>query len=89
MPKTQLQNRSGATIDPGKIDEFARSLAGRLIRPADPADDAARRLGHAARDKHPGLLVRCRGAASEPSTLGSGSLFARLAGSSPLPWLQR
>lgn len=63
MPKTQLQNRSGATIDPGKIDEFARSLAGRLIRPADPDYDAARRIWNAAIDKHPGLIVRCRGAA--------------------------
>jgi FAD/FMN-containing dehydrogenase len=63
MAKTQLQNRSGARIESGKIDEFAAALAGRLIRPTDPDYDAARRIWNATIDKHPGLIVRCLGVA--------------------------
>ncbi len=63
MAKTELQDRNSARIDPGKIDEFAATLAGRLIRPADPDYDAARRIWNAAIDKHPGLIARCLGVA--------------------------
>jgi FAD/FMN-containing dehydrogenase len=59
----ELQDRSGARIEPGIIDEFAAGLAGRLIRPADADYDAARRIWNAAIDRHPGLIVRCLGAA--------------------------
>ena len=57
MAKTELQDRNSARIDSAKIDEFAATLAGRLIRPADPDYDAARRIWNAAIDKHPGLIV--------------------------------
>ena len=63
MAGTELQDRSGTRMDSGKIDEFAAALAGRLIRPADPDYDAARRIWNAAIDKHPGLIVRCLGVA--------------------------
>jgi hypothetical protein len=63
MAKTELQDRNSARIDSGKIDEFAATLAGRLIRPTDPDYDAARRIWNAAIDKHPGLIVRCLGVA--------------------------
>ena len=63
MAKTELQDRNSARIDSGKIDEFAATLAGRLIRPADPDYDAARRIWNAAIDKHPGLIARCLGVA--------------------------
>ena len=63
MARTELQDRSSARIDSGKIDEFAATLAGRLIRPTDPDYDAARSIWNAAIDRHPGLIVRCLGVA--------------------------
>ena len=61
MPR--LLNRSGAPVDGAAIDAFASGLAGEAIRPGDAGYDAARRIWNAAIDRHPGLIVRCRGAA--------------------------
>ena len=63
MAETTLQTRSGARVDSRIIDEFAAGLAGRAIRPADAEYDRARRIWNAAIDRHPGLIVRCLGAA--------------------------
>ncbi|MEQ1955909.1 FAD-binding oxidoreductase [Mesorhizobium sp. CN2-181] len=63
MAATELQCRSGARIDPGLISEFAKGLAGLAIRPEDKSYDHARRIWNAAIDRHPGLIVRCVGAA--------------------------
>jgi FAD/FMN-containing dehydrogenase len=58
-----LLNRSGAPVDAAAIDAFAAGLAGRAIRPGDADYDTARRIWNAAIDRHPGLIVRCRGTA--------------------------
>src|SRR4051812_21040143 len=63
MAERMLQTRNGARLDAGIIDEFAAGLAGRVIRPADADYDPARRIWNAAIDRHPGLIVRCLGAA--------------------------
>ena len=63
MAATELQSRSGRRIGADLVDEFAAGLAGRVIRPADADYDDARRIWNAAIDRHPGLIVRCLGAA--------------------------
>jgi FAD/FMN-containing dehydrogenase len=63
MPKIELLNRRGARIDPDLVDKFATGLAGRVIRPGDGDYDGARRIWNAAIERHPGLIVRCLGAA--------------------------
>jgi FAD/FMN-containing dehydrogenase len=63
MAEGMLQNRTGDRLAPSLIDEFAGGLAGRVIRSSDADYDAARRIWNAAIDRHPGLIVRCLGAA--------------------------
>jgi FAD/FMN-containing dehydrogenase len=63
MPASQLVTRHGLPIDTAAIDEFAKSLAGRVIQPKDADYDAARKIWNAAIDRHPGLIVRCLGVA--------------------------
>ncbi len=63
MPATTLVNRSGDVIADDTIDSFAATLAGRVIRPTDPAYDGARRIWNAMIDKHPGLIVHALGTA--------------------------
>ena len=63
MPEESLQTRIGGRVASSIVDEFAAGLAGRIIRPADAEYDGARRIWNAAIDRHPGLIVRCLGAA--------------------------
>src|SRR5215213_10582015 len=63
MAESILRTRSGDYVDPAVIDDFATGLAGRAIQPGDPEYDGARRIWNAAIDRHPGLIVRCLGAA--------------------------
>src|SRR5215211_3204140 len=63
MAVSKLQTRNGARVPSSTIDEFVAGLAGRAIRPADAEYDGARRIWNAAIDRHPGLIVRCLGAA--------------------------
>ncbi len=63
MTGSMLRDQSGVRIDAGKIDEFRNGLAGYLVRPEDAGYDEARRIWNAAVDRHPGLIVRCLGAA--------------------------
>jgi len=58
-----LRNRGGSSIEPGIVEEFAAGLAGQVIQPFDTGYEAARRIWNAAIDRHPGLIVRCLGAA--------------------------
>jgi FAD/FMN-containing dehydrogenase len=58
-----LQSRSGAAVDAQAIEDFAKGLAGRAIGPDDAEYAQARRIWNAAIDRHPGLIVRCLGAA--------------------------
>ena len=63
MATLGLKNRSGTPVSDEIIDAFSGAVAGKVIRPADPEYDSARRIWNASIDKHPGLIVRCAGAA--------------------------
>jgi FAD/FMN-containing dehydrogenase len=63
MSSTMLVNRSGARIADDAIDAFADAVSGEVIRPNDPGYDGARRIWNALIDRHPGLILRARGAA--------------------------
>jgi FAD/FMN-containing dehydrogenase len=58
-----LLTRDGTPVSAAAIDDFAKGLAGRAIRPDDPGYDLARSIWNAAIDRRPGLIVRCRGVA--------------------------
>jgi FAD/FMN-containing dehydrogenase len=47
------------TLDSSKTEQFAATLQGQLIRPADSEYDSARRVWNAMSDKHPALIARC------------------------------
>ena len=63
MATLGLKNRSGTPVSGEIIDAFSGAVAGKVIGPADPEYDNARRIWNASIDKHPGLIVRCAGAA--------------------------
>jgi FAD/FMN-containing dehydrogenase len=63
MATSDLKNRSGAAIDGGIIEDFASGIAGRVILATDSDYDGARRIWNASVQKHPGMVVRCSGAA--------------------------
>ena len=63
MARPGLKNRSGTPVSGEIIDAISGGVAGRVIRPADLEYDVARRIWNASVDKHPGLIVRCAGAA--------------------------
>ncbi len=44
------------------LDSLADQLAGQLLRPADPAYDAARRIWNGMVDVYPEAIVRCHSA---------------------------
>jgi len=63
MATPGLKSRSGTPVSDEIIDAISGGVAGQVIRPADPEYDVARRIWNASVDKHPGLIVRCAGAA--------------------------
>ncbi len=58
-----LKGRTGGAVDPEVVAEFAAGIAGEVIGPADAGYDAARAMWNANIVRHPGLIVRCQGAA--------------------------
>ena len=72
MAKLGLKNRSGTPVSDEVIDAFSGAVAGKVIGPADPEYDSARRIWNASIDKHPGLIVRCAGAADVVQTVKFG-----------------
>jgi len=63
MTKAALRNRSGETISPDAIDEFAGRIRGQLIRPGDADYEEARHIWNALIDKKPGAILKCSGTA--------------------------
>ena len=45
------------------LEQLAPSFTGRLLQPADPGYDEARRVHNGLIDKRPALIARCRGTA--------------------------
>jgi FAD/FMN-containing dehydrogenase len=72
MAKLGLKNRSGTAVSDEIIDAFSGAVAGKVIGSADPEYDNARRIWNASIDKHPGLIVRCAGAADVVQTVKFG-----------------
>src|SRR5829696_6554136 len=58
-------NAIGAEIelDRGALEQLAVSFRGELVRPADPAYEAHRRVWNGSIDRHPALIARCTGVA--------------------------
>ena len=53
-----------ATTSPADaVAELAKSFAGKILRPADPGYDEARRVHNGLIDKRPALIARCLGVA--------------------------
>lgn len=50
-------------LDAPALDELASTLRGEVIRPGDPAYDAARRVWNGMIDRRPAAVARCRGVA--------------------------
>jgi FAD/FMN-containing dehydrogenase len=50
-------------LDETTVQAFTARVHGQVIRPADPDYDAARTIQNGLIDRHPGLIVRCSGAA--------------------------
>jgi FAD/FMN-containing dehydrogenase len=62
-----------STVGVVELEEFQRSLRGRLILPGDPDYDAARQVWNAMIDKRPAIIVRCAG----PADVRASVDFAR------------
>jgi len=65
MPDMQVKTRTGGdtTLREETIEEFQKTLRGRLLTPASPGYDEARTIWNAMIDRRPALIVRCAGAA--------------------------
>lgn len=51
------------TLGRAALQELGRSLRGNLVLPGHPVYDDARRIVNASIDKHPALIVQCKGVA--------------------------
>ena len=58
-----LVDRSGAAIEPARLEAFASAFRGAVIRSGDGEYETARRIWNASIDKRPGLIARCSGLA--------------------------
>jgi FAD/FMN-containing dehydrogenase len=65
-----------STPDSALVDDLARRISGRVLRPVDDGYDAARRVHNGLVDRAPAVIVRCRTAAD----VAAGVRFARAAG---------
>ncbi|TWD83552.1 FAD/FMN-containing dehydrogenase [Kribbella amoyensis] len=63
-------------LDPAALDALVSDFHGELIRPADPAFDARRKVWNGAIDRRPALIARCTGVADIRAALA----FARRTG---------
>ncbi|HYU12038.1 MAG TPA: FAD-dependent oxidoreductase [Stellaceae bacterium] len=54
---------SGDTIESPAVENFRTALRGQLLRPADDAYEAARKLWNGMIDRRPALIARCTGTA--------------------------
>jgi FAD/FMN-containing dehydrogenase len=52
-----------ATALADKIGELSKAFTGRILQPADPAYETARRVHNGLIDKRPAIIAQCRGAA--------------------------
>ncbi len=75
MEGIQVTRLSGETgvLEPQAIDGLQARVGNQLIVQGDPAYDAARRVWNGMIDRHPALIVRCRGNADVIASVG----FAR------------
>ena len=75
MPAVSMTGLNGTpvSIDQSAVDKFAAGLRGQLLRPEDPACDAARRIWNAMIDRRPALILCCQGVAD----VVTGVNFAR------------
>jgi FAD/FMN-containing dehydrogenase len=67
---------SAATLDAERVDAFAESLSGTVLRPGVDRYEEARRIHNGLIDRRPALIVRCRGA----SDVAAAVDFARESG---------
>lgn len=63
MTEFRLLSRAGKAVETGALARFVAEFTGEAIGPEDPGYDRARRIWNALIDRHPGLILRCRGAA--------------------------
>jgi FAD/FMN-containing dehydrogenase len=56
-------DRQSRSVDEGTIDRLRSQLRGTAVTPQSPEYDTARQVWNAMIDRHPGLIVRCAGAA--------------------------
>jgi FAD/FMN-containing dehydrogenase len=63
MSGRELTNTEGRLIGDDSIEQFQARFRGDVIRPGDAPYDTARKIWNASVDKHPGMIVRCRGVA--------------------------
>ncbi|MGH7302750.1 MAG: FAD-binding oxidoreductase, partial [Candidatus Rokuibacteriota bacterium] len=59
----ETERRDATALDDAALADLAQHFRGELIRPGDTQYDAARAIWNGAIDRHPGLVLRCTGAA--------------------------
>lgn len=62
-----------APVTDGQLDRLATATAGEVVRPSDPAYDAARSVWNGSIDRRPAVVLRCQGV----DDIRAGLAFAR------------